>query len=415
MQCTQMKVALVTTDFLPNIGGITQHVVEVAKALVADGDDVEVLAPIYGTKWADITKPCYRELSDGIPVWRIPLVLNTSVRFVSGQISSRISERRLQRQLLGRLREIQPDVVHWHALESRGHPLATWTKSAKVWTNHTSHFIVGIKSSRRRHYQEEAGQADEIICPSEELCELTASLGVSRDRIHFIPNGVDSNRFRPDAETSYWRRRLRLTDSQRLILCPRRLERKNGVSYFVRAAISLLQGGVRDITFAVAGDFSGPKSESEEDLVKQLIADSRFSVHFQLLGRVQNSEMPGLYACSNIVVMPSLMEATSLSAMEGMAAGKPIVSTNVGGLPFLIRDGENGFLVPPRQPDRIADAMKRLIDSPSLRVEMGKNGRARVETELNWQNVVRRTKEVYARAIATHSDLIKPLANVAAH
>jgi len=408
-----MKVALVTTDFLPNIGGVTQHVVEIARALLADGDCVEVIAPRYTSRWSDLWKEPYAETPLGIPVWRIPLVLNTSIRFVTGQISSRISDQRLGRELLKRLSEITPDVVHWHALQSRSHPLAAWTSSAKVWTNHTSHFITGIGSSRRQHYQEEAGQADEIIAPSEELCELTASLGISRERIHFIPNGVDSSRFRPDADTSHWRRRLQLTNQQRLILCPRRLERKNGVSYFIKAAISLLQDGIRNVAFAIAGDFSGPKSESEEELVRKLVADSTFSSHFKLLGRVENSEMPGLYACSNIVVMPSLMEATSLSAMEAMAAGKPIVSTNVGGLPFLIRDGENGFLVPPRQPDDLANAMKRLLDSPTLGVELGKNGRARVEAELDWQNIARRTKEIYARAIARHRHSSKSLADIA--
>jgi glycosyltransferase involved in cell wall biosynthesis len=240
-------------------------------------------------------------------------------------------------------------------------------------------------------------------------------LGISRERIHFIPNGVDSSRFRSDVDTSRWKRRLQLTNQERLILCPRRLERKNGVTYFIRAAISLLQDGLCDVAFAVAGDFSGPKSESEEELVRKLVADSMFSSHFELLGRVENSEMPGLYACSNIVVMPSLMEATSLSAMEAMAAGKPIVSTNVGGLPFLIRDGENGFLVPPRQPDKLANAVKRLLDSPSLGVELGKNGRARVEAELDWQNIARRTKEIYARAIARHRRSWKSLADMAVH
>jgi glycosyltransferase involved in cell wall biosynthesis len=410
-----MKIALVTTDYLPNIGGITQHVVEIAKALLSNGDNVEVIAPFYSSQWKDIKKPCYQELGDGIPVWWIPLVLNTSIKFVTGQISSRISDKRLQGELLSRLREAQPDVVHWHALESRRHPLAAWTSSAKVWTNHTSHFIVGITSSRRRHYEKETAQADEIIAPSEELCELTASLGISHDRIHFIPNGVDSGRFRPDVDPSSWRQRLQLKNHERLILCPRRLERKNGVSYFINAAISLLKVGVRDVAFAVAGDFLGRKSESEEELVRELVADSTFGSHFKLLGRVENGEMPGLYACSTIVVMPSLMEATSLSAMEAMATGKPIVSTNVGGLPFLIRDGENGFLVPPRQSGELANAMKRLLDSPSLGIELGKNGRVRVESELDWQNVARRTKEVYERAVARHRKSRKSLAALSVH
>src|SRR5207245_6926099 len=142
--------------------------------------------------------------------------------------------------------------------------------------------------------------------------------------------------------------------------------------------------------------------ESEEDLVAKLIRESGFEKSFCPLGRVENKDMPGLYACSDLVVMPSLIEATSLSAMEAMAAGKPLVSTNVGGLPYLVRDGENGFLVPPRQTTALAEAMKRLLDSPTDRKNFGKNGRARVEAELDWKIIARRTREIYEMAIERH-------------
>jgi glycosyltransferase involved in cell wall biosynthesis len=410
-----MKVALVTTDFLPNIGGVTQHIVEIAKALLADGDFVEVIAPRYTSRWSDLWKAPYAETPLGIPVWRIPLVVNTSIKFITGQISSRISDQRLGRELLKRLAQLQPDVVHWHALSSRHHPLGRWSESAKVWTNHTSHFIVGIGSDRRRHYRKEAEQADEIIAPSEELCELTANLGVSREHVHFIPNGVDCHRFSPTMDTSYWRKRLGLASREHLVLCPRRLEKKNGVSYFIQAAISLLKEGVRDVKFAVAGDFVGPRSESEEDIVANLVGNSTFKDCFYILGRVENKDMPGLYASSDVVVIPSLMEATSLSAMEAMAAGKPLVSTDVGGLPFLVRDGENGFLVPPRQPSELARAIERLLDSPALRTEFGKNGRARVEKELDWRIIAKRTKEIYVAAIERHRAPEIPLAEPTLH
>jgi glycosyltransferase involved in cell wall biosynthesis len=410
-----MKVTLVTTDFLPNIGGVTQHIVEIAKALLAGGDDVEVIAPLYTTDWKALNKPCYREVSDRIPVWRIPLVLNRSIRFVTGQISSRISNKRFEREILKRLDENPPDVVHWHALQTGGHSLAMWSRSAKVWTNHTSHFVTGIGSSQRRHYEEEARRADEIIAPSQELCQLTASLGIARERIHFISNGVDSSRFTPDANTSHWTDRLRLTSDQMLILCPRRLAKKNGVRYFIEAATSLLMEDRRDVRFAVAGNFSGPKSESEEDVVKTLVARSKFSDRFHLLGRVENKDMPGLYATSEFVVIPSLIEATSLSAMEAMAAGKPVISTDVGGLPFLIREGENGFLVRARQSGELARAMKRLLDSPSQRIEFGKHGRARAESELDWRLVAGRTKEIYKLAIDRHRALQMSSASADVH
>jgi glycosyltransferase involved in cell wall biosynthesis len=395
-----MKIALITTDFLPNIGGIAQHVVELAKALIKGGDDVEVITPYYTSKWRDFRKQPFAESLLGIPIWRIPFVLDTSIRFVSGQLSSRISDRRFRRELLQRLHELKPNIAHWHALESRLQPLKTWTRSAKVWTNHTTIFLADVAAGRKTRYAREAEQADEIIAPSEELCDVIASLGVvPRERIHFIPNGVDSKRFNPNVDTSGWRQRLRLSDDEQLVLCPRRLERKNGVRYFIEAATQILREGARKVRFVVAGDASGPKSESDEDLIRRLVSESNFSSHFELLGRVENKDLPGLYACSAVVVIPSLLEATSLSASEAMAARKPVVCTDVGGLPFLIRDRQNGLLVPPRNPDRLAHAIKELLGSENLRMQFGESGRARVERELGWELVARQAREIYLLAI----------------
>ena len=81
-----MKISLVSTDFLPNIGGVTQHVVEIAKALLGNGNDVEVIAPTYAADWSDLRKPPYHGTPQNIPVWWIPLVVNASIRFLTGQI-----------------------------------------------------------------------------------------------------------------------------------------------------------------------------------------------------------------------------------------------------------------------------------------------------------------------------------------
>lgn len=394
-----MRVSMTSIDFLPNIGGVTQHIVEIARAMLAGGDTLEVIAPAHTERWSDLSKEPFAETANGIPVWRIPYVVNRSVRFVTGQISSRISERRFKRFLIARLRGAKPDVVHWHALEGRHHPMEEWSDSARVWTNHTSNFIVGMTSSRRELYHQEALLADEIICPSEELRDLTGQLGIPMDRIHFIPNGVDCARFRHDVDCTAWRERLRLQNGERIVFCPRRLERKNGVSFFVRAAIELLRTGTKAVRFVLAGNFQGPRVESEEELVAQLIAESGFGDRFVALGRVENADMPALYACSDLIVMPSLMEATSLSAMEAMAARKAIVSTNVGGLPFLVRDGENGVLVPPSDAASLARAMRQLLEAPAKAAEYGMNGRARVERELDWTVIANQTRGIYRSAI----------------
>src|SRR2546425_425308 len=230
-----MKIALVTTDFLPNIGGVAQHVFEIASALREDGDEVEVITVDLTSRWDHLRKAPQKEKVDGLSVWRIPFVVNRSIKFIAGQVSSRISSQLFQRELVKRLQYLRPDVVHWHALNVTNNPIRQWQSSARVWTNHTSHFIESLNSRRRARFKDQAEQADEIIAPSEELCDLTASLGIAREQIHFVSNGVDCDRFHPAADTSFWRERLQIKEHKHLVLCPRRLEKKNGVSDFVQS------------------------------------------------------------------------------------------------------------------------------------------------------------------------------------
>ena len=390
-----MKIALLTTDYLPNIGGVAQHIYELARSLSAMGDEIEVIAPDYSTNPLNLFRDPFEETSNSFRVWRIPVCLNRSLRFVSGQITGRLSRRRFTRHCIDRVHSNPPDVLHWHALDTYGHPAESFA-GPRVWTNHTSNFIDGIKTrDGLAHYRREATSAHQIICPSEELADLTVQIGVPRERVHFITNGVDISRFNPSVDPAAWRVRLKLRASERLVLCPRRLEKKNGVRFFIEAAVNLLRDGLKDCVFAVAGNFTGPKSDSDEAAVHELIAESGFTDSFRLLGRVENIEIPGLYAAADLVVMPSLLEATSLSAMEAMATGKAVVSTDVGGLPFLIRNEENGILVPPMSASALAEGISRLLADPTLRDRFGFAGRKRAETDLDWNVVAAETHKIY--------------------
>jgi len=395
-----MRITMLSTDYLPNIGGVAQHIYELARALAVAGNEIEIIAPDYSTNPIVFAHSPHEVTAASFRVWRIPCCINRSIRFVSGQITGRLSRRRFTRASIERLRRNPPDVLHWHALDTSGYPADAFA-GPRVWTNHTSNFIDGIKTQQGlAHYRKEASAADHIICPSEELADLTVEIGVARNKVHFISNGVDSQRFRPDVDSTVWRERLELDSQTRLVLCPRRLERKNGVRFFVQAALEVLADGQKNCVFAIAGNYTGPRQESDEDVVSELIDRSSFSNCFRLLGRVENIEIPGLYAAAEFIVMPSLLEATSLSAMEAMASGKAVLSTNVGGLPFLVRDGENGILVPPADSHALAAGMKRLLSDSELRARQGAAGRRRVEKDLDWSKIAQQTMEIYRLASA---------------
>ncbi len=141
--------------------------------------------------------------------------------------------------------------------------------------------------------------------------------------------------------------------------------------------------------------------------MEALICETGMGSQVQLLGRVENVDMPGLYALSSIVVLPSLQESTSISAMEGMAAGKPIVATCVGGLPFLVHLNESGLLVSPRDSDGLALAIRQLLENPSLAEQFGAAGRRRIETEMGWRMIATRTRQIYNLALRRFEKTMK--------
>jgi glycosyltransferase involved in cell wall biosynthesis len=364
------------------------------------GEEVDILTIDQTTRWGALGRPPFRDTGLDLPVTRVPFVLNRRIRLLSGKVSFALSDRAFCRRLLEHLRNRRPDVAHWHALVSHQDPMSQWKGSARVWTNHSSIFVQGVRRARaRRAFLREALAADEIIAPSEELCALTEQLGVSRERVHFIPNGVDTSAYSPGVSAGAWRERLGLGPADRVVLCPRRLVRKNGVSFFVRAALDLLSGGLPDTLFVIAGDDGNEPRLSEAGAIEALVNSSPHGGRVRRLGRVEPRDLPSLYAASHVVVIPSLIEATSLSALEAMASARPVVATRVGGLPYLVRDGENGLLVEPADAGALATALKALLQDPDRARRLGEAGRQRVEAEFDWKTIAHRTLEVYRRAL----------------
>ena len=97
------------------------------------------------------------------------------------------------------------------------------------------------------------------------------------------------------------------------------------------------------------------------------------------LGPVPSEEIAGLMAAADVLCLPSYSEGMPNVVLEAGACGLPVVATGVGGIPEVVKDGETGYLVPPRQPERLAEAVIKLALDPGLRGEMGRAGRKRAE------------------------------------
>jgi glycosyltransferase involved in cell wall biosynthesis len=179
-----------------------------------------------------------------------------------------------------------------------------------------------------------------------------------------------------------------------VVMLPARMLRDKGVVEFANAAKGLRAQGVA-AEFVLAGmtDRANPASLAESDM-ERLEQDTGV----KWLGHVP--DMPALYRKSHIVCLPSYREGMPKSLLEACAAGRPIVATDVPGCREVVRHGENGLLVAPRNVAALADGLGQLLADSSLRKRMGAAGRQRAEAEFDVRAVVRATMDVYQSMLA---------------
>jgi len=109
--------------------------------------------------------------------------------------------------------------------------------------------------------------------------------------------------------------------------------------------------------------------------------------------------VPEILQASDIFVLNSKSEGMSNALLEALAAGLPCIATDVGGNPELVRDGENGFLVPPNQPAPLSRLLDILANDPELRARMGERSRQRAQDEYSLEAMVRRTERIYEKVV----------------
>jgi glycosyltransferase involved in cell wall biosynthesis len=161
-------------------------------------------------------------------------------------------------------------------------------------------------------------------------------------------------------------------------------------------AFRIIKDQVPSARFTIAG--SGPERECLEKLAEELGLGGTVT----FTGRLNNEEMPSLYRSADIVVNPSLVDNMPVSILEAMASGVPVVSTRIGGIPFIIQDGSTGLLVPSREPSAIANAVTRLIRDPALARRLADTALNAVQ-QYSWERVRDRLLKIYGSVLGTTS------------
>jgi D-inositol-3-phosphate glycosyltransferase len=232
--------------------------------------------------------------------------------------------------------------------------------------------------------------AERVICATEqERAAIRALYGADLDKVTVIPLGVDMDRFRPAAKIDA-RRRLGLSEDERIILFVGRLEPLKGVDILIGAA-SMLDSDVDCSVLIVGGDETSAAQVSQlQDLAHTLGVGERVA----FAGAVDHEMLPLYYNAADICVVPSHYESFGLVAIEAMASGVPVVASRVGGLTGTVRDGETGYLIPWLCPEPFAERIELLLDNEPLRISLGEAAREAV-ARYRWENVAGAVLEVY--------------------
>jgi phosphatidylinositol alpha-1,6-mannosyltransferase len=308
-----------------------------------------------------------------------------------------VSAIRAGRRLLARDRF---DVVHVHWVIPNG-PIGALVSRGRVplvVSLHGSDMAVAERSrAPRRAARWTFARAAAVTAPSQDLLVRAGRLGA--EGLELVPYGADVDALSATAEQAAGARlRLGLDRDAVVVMGIGRLIPVKGFDVLVEAhALAIAKRG--DVRLVLVGD--GDQREALQSRVAALgVAQSVVFV-----GSAAHHEIPALLGSADIVAVPSIRSGGYVDglpnvALEAMAAAKPLVASRVGGLPDLVRPGENGLLVDERDPRQLADAVLRLAGEPELRERLGRAAREEIRTARTWDSVASRVVEVYERAIA---------------
>jgi|YNPNPStandDraft_1061719.scaffolds.fasta_scaffold11795_1 glycosyltransferase involved in cell wall biosynthesis len=219
--------------------------------------------------------------------------------------------------------------------------------------------------------------------------DISSAFRIPPERFRVVPNGIDTEVFRPLPDIQREPNRLIVTNSADMPL--------KGMRFLLEAVAAL--AARRPVRLTVIGT---PKKDGE---IEKLVRDLNLGEIVTFTGRIEEREIPVYYARSTLAVVPSLYEGFGLPAAEAMACGIPVVSTTGGALPEVV--GDAGELVPPGDSAALAGAIASLLDNPARRLALGKAGYDRIQKFYTWRRAAEKVAEVYREALRDNGRLLQ--------
>ena len=280
-----------------------------------------------------------------------------------------------------KIREFQPDIVHAHYASSYGllgaltkfHPYIVSVWGSDVYSYPQSGSIY------RRLLKYTFRKADLILSTSHCMAQETNKY--TDKKIGITPFGVDTELFKPSQKKG---------DGTFVIGNVKTLSANYGIDLLIRAFANVCaKNPERQVKLRIVGD--GPDKAKLQELSQELGVDDRT----EFVGFVDNHRLPEIYNSFDVSVSLSYKESFGVVAVEAMACGCPVVTSDADGFREVVEDGVTGFIVPKGNPEAAAGAIQRFIDDPEFCHTMGAAGRARVLQLYQWDSNVQAMLDYY--------------------
>ncbi|MCZ6539218.1 MAG: glycosyltransferase [Chloroflexi bacterium] len=380
-----MHIAFISTHGCPlrqagskDSGGMNIYILEMAKKLAARGVQVDVF-----TRHHDPLDPQIVMLAPGARLIHLPAgapsLDKTGVYKLLPEFISQLRRFCISNRL-------HYDLVSSHYWLSG----LVGIRLASEWgVPHTTSFHTMAEMKRRGHPEESeveqrdsseleiARSADSIVVwTNDERDAIVEYCCIDPDKICVIPPGVDLTRFRPMSQR-LCKEHLGYGEEKNILFVGR-LEPLKGLDSLLRAMASLENSN--SIRLNVVG---GDENSLEKARLQTLATRMKLNTSIRFIGKVTQEELPVHYNAADVCVLPSHYESFGLAALEAAACGRPVIASNVGGIPRIVLDGTTGYLVPSRRADFMAERLCTLLKDDVLRSQMGAAARNHAET-LSW-------------------------------
>jgi D-inositol-3-phosphate glycosyltransferase len=409
----KLRIALISEHASPlaalggaDCGGQNVYVSEIARALASHGHAVDVF-----TRRDDPALPMVVTACDGVRVIHVPAGPATAVR---------------KEELLPFMTEFSAFTTGWCACEDGGYDIAHanfWMSGMValelkerlgipfVITFHALGRVRRLHQGAADGFPEARFEIEERVidgasrviaeCPQDEQ-DLLTLYDADAERISMIPCGVDTTTFRPVP-----RRRARsivgFKRSERVVLQLGRLVPRKGIDNVIRGIARLRHLHGVEATLVIVGgesDNPDPLRTPEIGRLTEIAESEGVAELVRFVGRRGRDTLRYYYSAADVFVTTPWYEPFGLTPLESMACGTPVIGADVGGIRYTVSDGETGHLVPPNDPEALADRLARVLTDPRHRQALAEHGLRRANEQFSWPCVARSVEELYEDVLA---------------